>query len=78
MMKNIVLKGVNKVIKKICVLNNVNLELYKCKIYGLYGKNGSGKTMLIRMISGLIIPTTGEVTVFGKVIDVSPLQFLKA
>ena len=65
-MKNIVLKGVNKVIKKICVLNNVNLELDKGKIYGLYGKNGSGKTMLIRMIAGLIIPTTGEVTVFGK------------
>lgn len=65
-MKDIVLKGVNKVIKKICVLNNVNLELDKGKIYGLYGKNGSGKTMLIRMIAGLIIPTTGEVTVFGK------------
>ena len=65
-MKNIILKGVDKVIKKICVLNNVNLELEKGKIYGLYGKNGSGKTMLIRMIAGLIIPTTGEVTVFGK------------
>jgi ABC-2 type transport system ATP-binding protein len=65
-MGDIVLKGVNKVIKKIPVLNDVDLELEKGNIYGLYGKNGSGKTMLIRMIAGLIIPNSGEVTVFGK------------
>ena len=36
------------------------------KIYGLKGKNGSGKTMLMRVISGLITPTEGEVLIDGK------------
>ena len=65
-MGDIILKAVNKVIKKTPVLIDVDLELEKGNIYGLYGKNGSGKTMLIRMIAGLIIPTTGEVNVFGR------------
>lgn len=40
------LTNVSKVIKKAKVLDNVNLELTSGKVYGLKGKNGSGKTML--------------------------------
>nr|WP_328797174.1 ATP-binding cassette domain-containing protein [Heyndrickxia sporothermodurans] len=43
-------------------------ELMKGKIYGFRGKNGSGKTMLFRAISGLIRPSKGIITVNGKVI----------
>lgn len=42
------LTNVSKVIKKAKVLDNVNLELTSGKVYGLKGKNGSGKTMLMR------------------------------
>ena len=58
--------NVTKRIKGITVLSNINLEMKSGKIYGLLGRNGSGKTMLIRLISGLIRPTEGEVHVFGK------------
>lgn len=55
-----------KMLKGKMVLKNITLSLNPGKIYGLLGRNGSGKTMLIRLISGLICPTEGEVYVFGK------------
>lgn len=52
------------------VLDDVNLIFEPGKIYGIQGKNGSGKTMLMRAISGLLSLTEGEVEVFGEVIGV--------
>lgn len=60
------LKDYNKVIKKATVLDDVNIRFESGKIYGLRGKNGSGKTMLMRAISGLIRPTKGSVIIDGK------------
>ena len=60
------LTNVSKVIKKAKVLDNVNLELTSGKVYGLKGKNGSGKTMLMRVICGLISATEGTVEILGK------------
>ncbi|PFS15678.1 ATP-binding cassette domain-containing protein [Bacillus nitratireducens] len=62
-MKNnyLYLHNVNKIIKNRTVLENINLTLERGKIYGFKGDNGSGKTMLFRMISGLILPTSGDV-----------------
>ena len=48
------------------VLKNINLTLESGKVIGLKGKNGSGKTMLMRAISGLILPTSGKVYVNDK------------
>lgn len=48
------------------VLNNVSLTCEAGKIYGLIGRNGSGKTVLLKCICGLIIPTSGEVHVWGQ------------
>ena len=50
----VVLRNVCKDIKGARVLDNVNLELESGMVYGFKGKNGSGKTMLMRAISGLI------------------------
>lgn len=47
------------------VLSNINLNLEQGKIYGFRGKNGSGKTMLFRAITGLIRPTEGKVIIDG-------------
>lgn len=58
--------NVTKRIKGTAVLTNINLRLKAGRIYGMLGRNGSGKTMLIRMIAGLIRPTQGEVRVFGR------------
>ena len=59
-------ENVNKTIGKNVILKNVNLSLSGGCIYGLWGKNGSGKTMLMRMLAGLIRPTAGKVCIDGK------------
>lgn len=61
------LNNVTKVIKGNVILDNVNLNLEKGKIYGIKGQNGSGKTMLFRAICGFI-RTEGTVKVNGKLI----------
>ena len=63
---NIKIDHVSKRIKGIQVLEDVSLSLESGVIYGLRGVNGSGKTMLMRMIAGLIRPTVGVVFIDGK------------
>ncbi|MGD7061077.1 ATP-binding cassette domain-containing protein [Bacillus altitudinis] len=65
---SIVLEDVSKKIKGQYVLKQINLHLNRGKIYGLKGKNGSGKTMLLRAISGLIRINSGKITVMDKVL----------
>lgn len=62
------IRNVTKVIKKTRVIDNVDITFEGGKIYGLSGKNGCGKTMLMRLISGLIYPTEGEVVIDGKIL----------
>lgn len=47
-------------------LENVNLSIEKGKIYGIIGRNGSGKTVLFKLITGYLKPTGGRVVVNGK------------
>ena len=49
-------------------LNNVSYNFEYGKIYGIYGHNGSGKTMLLRAIAGLLVPDSGSVVIDGKVL----------
>ena len=60
------IKDVTKTIKKALILDRVSLEFKGGLIYGLQGPNGSGKTMLMRLVAGLILPTKGEVLIDGK------------
>lgn len=53
--------NVTKEYRGVSVLKNCNLSLEKGKIYGLVGKNGAGKTTIMRMIAELAIPTTGMI-----------------
>ncbi len=62
------LDHVYKTIRKAPILQDVSLRMESGKIYGLQGYNGSGKTMLMRAISGLIRVDAGEVRVNGKVL----------
>lgn len=55
-------------IKKNEILKNINVEFEKGKIHGLIGRNGSGKTMLMKCICGFVKPTEGTVIVDGKTI----------
>ena len=61
-------KNYSKKLKGRNVLDNVSYKFEGGNIYGLYGRNGSGKTMLMRAVAGLIFPTSGEVIIDGKVL----------
>ena len=63
---NIKVDNVTKIIKKVKVLDHVSLDFESGEIPGLKGINGSGKTMIMRIISGLIRPTEGKVFINGR------------
>lgn len=65
-MAQIEIKNVTKIIKHNTVIDNVSLTVNSGKITGLKGVNGSGKTMLMRLVSGLILPTSGEIIINGE------------
>ena len=54
------------IIKGNTILNNIEISFEKGKIHGLIGRNGSGKTMLMKCICGFVKPTSGMVMVAGK------------
>ena len=60
------LENVSKTIRNNEVLKDISLHFESGSIYGFVGRNGSGKTMLFRLIAGLIKPTTGTVKYNGK------------
>ncbi len=64
----IIINNLTKKLSNTNVLDNINLKLESGKIYGFVGKNGSGKTMLMRAICGLINPTSGEIVIDNKVL----------
>lgn len=64
----LIAERVNKTIDKKIILSNVNLKLCSGKIYGFVGRNGSGKTMLFRALSGLMSIDSGTVTLDGKIL----------
>lgn len=70
------IQSVTKIIRGATILDNVNLHLHDSMIYGLQGPNGSGKTMLMWLVAGLIRPSTGQVFIneweLGKDKDFPP------
>ena len=54
-----------KSIKGKIILDHINLTLENGHVYGLYGRNGSGKTMLLRAMCSLIFPDSGDVLIDG-------------
>ena len=62
------IEHVSKKIKDALVLNDVCMTLESGNIYGFQGVNGSGKTMLMRAVSGLMFPTSGSIRIDGKVL----------
>ncbi|MDE6732765.1 MAG: ATP-binding cassette domain-containing protein [Oscillospiraceae bacterium] len=73
-MDAITIKNLTKKFKTATVLDDVNIAFEKGKVHGLIGRNGSGKTMLMKCICGIVPPTTGEIYVndqrIGKDTDI--------
>lgn len=70
------IKNITKKFGEKEVLSEISMELEEGKIYGLVGRNGCGKTMLMKCICGFVKPTKGEIIVggkcLGKDIEVTP------
>ena len=62
------LNNVSKKIKGAVILDHISMKLQGGKVYGLQGKNGSGKTMLMRAICGLITLSEGTIGIDGKIL----------
>ena len=60
------IENVTKKFGDVVVLDRINISLEKGKIYGIIGRNGSGKTVLFKMMIGYLKPTGGRVVVGGK------------
>jgi ABC-2 type transport system ATP-binding protein len=60
------LSNVTKIIRGKAIVKNISLTVRPGEVFGLLGPNGAGKTTIIRMITGLISPTEGEIFINGK------------
>ena len=69
-MKLLEVKNLNKTFDNKEILKDVNFSIPNGKIVGLLGKNGAGKTTIIKLINDLLTPTSGEILVNGKKIGV--------
>lgn len=65
-MTEIEVKNLCKTINKNMVLDNINLHMVSGQVYGFQGINGSGKTMFMRALIGLIHPTSGKILINQK------------
>ena len=71
-MTAIKIKGLTKAYRDIVAVDNLTLEIADNELIGLLGVNGAGKTTLIKMLAGLLKPTSGDAFIFGKSILSSP------
>ncbi len=75
-MKLLECKNVSKTFDNKEILHNINLNIEPGKIIGLLGKNGQGKTTLIKLINDLLTPTSGEIFVKGKKVGVESKKII--
>ncbi|MFS1516201.1 ABC transporter ATP-binding protein [Bacillus sp. SCS-151] len=66
-----------KVIEGKEIISNVNMKVKKGEIYGFLGPNGAGKTTIMKMITNLFKPTSGEIEIFGEKLTNTSYEILK-
>lgn len=78
-MSNLIIQTTNltKTYGKINVVDHINLEIQQGDIYGFLGPNGAGKTTTIRMLLGLIKPSSGSIQILGKGLAKHKLDILR-
>ncbi|MDE8164194.1 ABC transporter ATP-binding protein [Erysipelothrix rhusiopathiae] len=65
------IRNVSKRFKNLEIFEDISLELPKGKIVGLVGENGSGKSVLMKMLCGYSKPTSGSINVYGETLGVN-------
>lgn len=66
-LKQMLMRGRRRYYKEFAALHDVSFELQKGEVLGLVGRNGAGKSTLLQLICGTLSPTTGKVSVHGRV-----------
>ena len=67
-------EGLRKVFGELAAVEGLDLTVHRGEVFGLLGPNGSGKTTTIRMLTGLMAPTSGRATIDGVDVTVAPEQ----
>ena len=75
-MKLLEINNLNKSFDNKEILKDINLNIQHGKIIGLLGKNGVGKTTLIKLINDLLTPTSGEILIKGQKIGVETQKII--
>lgn len=70
------IKNLNKSFGETHILKDINLVIPKGKIIGLLGKNGTGKTTLIKLINDLLTPTSGEILINGNPVGIESKKII--
>ena len=65
----IIFENVSKEFKDKTVLENVNIHILKGEVCGIVGRNGSGKSVFMKLAAGMLYPTEGQIEVNGKVLE---------
>ncbi|MDH5757511.1 MAG: ATP-binding cassette domain-containing protein, partial [Nitrospinota bacterium] len=67
------IENVTKVYGRTVAVDNLSLEVRAGEVFGLLGPNGAGKTTTMKMLAGLLIPTSGQMFVDGHDVQADPL-----
>lgn len=65
----IVIKNLTKKFKENTIIDNINISFESGKIYGLIGKNGSGKSLFLKLLCGFYFPTSGTISYNNIILD---------
>lgn len=60
------IKGVTKLYKHLAAVKDLDLEVRDGEILGIIGHNGAGKTTILKMVAGLVVPTYGTIEIMGQ------------
>lgn len=71
----ITMAGLSKRYNQQKAINNINLSIKKGEIFALCGGNGAGKTTLIKMLTGIMQPTAGNIFINGQEVDTSSREY---
>jgi ABC-type multidrug transport system ATPase subunit len=75
--KIIEIKNLSKQFKEVKAVDELSLSVYRGDIFGFLGPNGAGKSTTIRMLLSLVVPTEGEIKLFGKSLKKDRISILK-
>ena len=70
--------NIEKYFGLVCALRKINLEVGSNEIVGLIGDNGAGKSTMVKILTGVFPPTSGEIYIAGKKVDLRTYNVSRA